>query len=169
MTDLPFSALMEALAREDPLAGETTRLAALLQDARALAAALKLLIADAELELAARMESDHVVVPGVGVLVRGYDERSQWRDEHSSELLRTDITEAIAKRLALDIGTGEVDQVKVNIAREALRVAWDVIPSFSSVKRPAGRLGIHIDDYRTITKVARVTIETDAWDREGIE
>lgn len=113
-----------------------------------------------ELALAERMETDDVPVEGVGMLHRTEAKRSSWRYGHSADQMREDLAVAVATNVALDVGTGEVDPMKRNIALHAIRTAYDAIPSFSNLK-VAGRerLGLKISDYRSYDTYYRVTLE----------
>jgi hypothetical protein len=112
-----------------------------------------------EMELAARLETDITALPGVGVVRRGYTRRSEWRDAHSSADLRADVGTAIAQHVALDVGTGEIDPLRRNIAKATVDAMYEVLPSFSSVKAPAKKYGIQIGDYRRFTDQPVVTVD----------
>ena len=89
----------------------------------------------------------------------------QWRDGDAGRRMREDLAAAVASEVALDVATGEVDPMKRNVALAALRVAYEAIPSFSSLKQ-AGRerLKLRISDYRTYTNFYSVKLE-----RAGVE
>lgn len=113
-----------------------------------------------ELSLAERMETDEVPIPGVGLLKRSRASRSVWKFEHSAQQMREDLAKCVANEVALDVATGEFDEMKRNVVLAAMRVAYDAIPSFSNLK-VAGqrRLNIHIWDYRETEYYNRVTLE----------
>ena len=158
-----MSALTSAVAAwidlDDPTEEETAELARRLRDANALAAACKRAAEMLSLELAARVEADVTPVPGVGIIHRGYSRRSEWHDRNSSADLRRDVGEAVCRGVALDVETGELDSRRRNIARATVQALYDIIPSFSSVKQPARRYGINIDDYRRYSDVVVVTVD----------
>ena len=153
-----------ALAQEsDVTDGELVDLARRLATANAAMACLKSIAEALTMELAARVESETTTVEGFGLIERGYSRRSAWAQSDSADLLRHDLGEAVVAKVALDLATGELDPVKRNIARAAVSELWEVLPAFSSLKRGAHRLGIHIDEYRTFSDVpvVRVRLEGD--------
>jgi hypothetical protein len=130
---------------EGPLFDRTVRLdralglIELLQDA----------IRDIELSLIDSMEEDELVVPGIGALKREEKVTWTWRDGDAGRRMREDLATAVAAEVALDVATGELDPMKRNVALAALRVAYEAIPSFSSLKQTGRtRLGLDIGDYR---------------------
>lgn len=113
-----------------------------------------------ELTLAERMEADEVPVEGVGLLKRARATRSSWKYEDSAEKMREDLANRVAEEVSLDVATGEYDEMKRNVARAAMRAAYEAIPSFSNLKVSGQRrLNIHIWDYRTTDYYYRVTLE----------
>jgi len=114
---------------------------------------------EAELEddLVASMESDHTVVPGTGLVKRVERSSSTWRFDGAGERMRDDLVHAVANRVAVDVGTGEIDTVKRNIAAEAMRVAFTAIPAFTTLKRNS--LGLRNSDYRQYSNTYRISIE----------
>jgi len=160
-----MSALTDAVGQwidlPDPTEDETAVLAQRMRDADTLARLLKDARAALSDELAARLELDITSFPGIGVVHRGYTRRSEWRDENSSTDLRRAVGEAVTAGVALNIETGELDPRRRNIARATVQALYDIIPSFSSVKAPAKRYGIDIEDYRRWTEVAVVTVDTE--------
>ena len=144
----------------DPTDGSLDELAERYLAARALANEFTAIGDAIELELAARMETDEVPVRGVGVLVRGAEKRSAWRDKHASAEFRYQTGLAVVREIALDIATGELEPVKRNVAQATVDLMLDVIPAFSSVKARGRALGIHPDEYRTVSEVYRVTVDT---------
>jgi hypothetical protein len=113
-----------------------------------------------ETELADRMEADDVPIHGVGLLHRAPAWRSTWRTKDSGNQMREDLARAVATQVALDVATGDVDQMKRNVALHALRTAYEVIPSFSSLKvAGARRLGLDESDYRERSQYYTVKLE----------
>jgi len=108
------------------------------------------------------MVDDVVPVAGVGRLVREEKWSSTWRTGNSSQQMRDDLATAVATSVATDVATGDIDQMRRNIALQALRVAYRAIPSFSSLNK-AGReeLGLHIDDYRSSSSHYKVTLQPE--------
>jgi len=113
-----------------------------------------------QLTLADSMESDEEVTP-VGVLRRHEKERSTWRFPEAGRQMREDLAAAVAHEVALDVGTGEVDPVKRNVALHALRTAYEAIPSFSSLKVTGlKRFRLRLEDYRSKETYYSVSLET---------
>lgn len=113
-----------------------------------------------EQSLIESMEADDVPVAGVGMLRRGEVTRSTWRYDGASEQMRDDLARAVATHIATDIATGEIDQLKRNIALHTMRAAYSAIPQFSSLKQAARRtFGLTLGDYRQYDTVYKVTIE----------
>jgi hypothetical protein len=133
-----------------------------LDRALALMQMLKEGIRDIELSLIDSMEEDEVIVTGVGKLVRSRASSAVWKDKESSKRLRDDLAAAVAQEIALDVATGEMDPMKRNVALATLRLAYEAIPSFATVK-VAGRdrLGIDIFDYRVYTSYHTVSLITE--------
>ena len=115
-----------------------------------------------ELTLVDSMEGDTAVVPHVGVVRREEKVSSAWNSQHASARLRDDLTQAVANSIATDIGTGDIDPMKRNIARATMNLALQAIPAFSSLNK-AGRerLGLHIGDYRTYATHYKIAIEAE--------
>ena len=120
---------------------------------------------DIEEALAASMENDIVELPGVGRALRSETHTSTWRTDSASEQMRDDLARAVANSVSTDIATGEIDPMKRNVATATMRLAYEVIPSFSSLKQ-AGRkrLGLQIGDYRSYDTRYAVKIE-EGWDQ----
>lgn len=164
----PGTVVLTALAELRPMAPDTwtdgpiferavrldriNSLVALLLDARE----------QIEESLIPSMVDDVVPVAGVGRLVREEKWSSTWRTGNSSQQMRDDLAAAVATSVALDVATGDIDQMKRNVALAALRVAYRAIPSFSSLNK-AGReeLGLHIGDYRASNSYYRVTLQPE--------
>jgi ribosomal protein S12 methylthiotransferase accessory factor YcaO len=113
-----------------------------------------------ELALAERMETDDMPVEGVGVLHRTEAHRSSWKHAHSSQQMREDLATAVATHVAVDVGTGDIDPVKCNIARHAVELAYEAIPSFTTLKVVGrDRLGLKMGDYRSYDHYYKVNLE----------
>lgn len=140
--------------------GTTLDLAIRLDRVSSLQALLAAARAEIETDLADRMEADEIPVPGVGVLKRTPAKREAWRFAHSSDQMREDLALAVASAVALDVASGELDQMKRNVALAAVRAAYEVIPSFSSLKT-AGRkrFNLRLEDYRTSDEYYKVALE----------
>jgi len=140
---------------EGPVFDRTVRL----DRATALIEMLQDCVRDIELSLIDSMEEDEMTFPGIGQLKREEKSTSTWRDGDAGRRMREDLASAVAAEVALDVATGELDPMKRNVAMAALRVAYDAIPSFSSLKT-AGRqrLGLDIGDYRRVSTYYTVTL-----------
>lgn len=156
---MPVQPLIEVLSLDDPTDGSLADLAVRLRVLRESRKPLSDLEAALELEVMARMEEDTMELPGVGRARRFKRESSTWRDTHSSAAMRADIRSAIARRVALDRISGEVNQLYENVALQTMELAWDVIPAFSSFKAAGRKLGLDIEDYRIVSEVDAVAIE----------
>jgi hypothetical protein len=109
--------------------------------------------------IAADMEADLVEVPGIGVLQRDKATSSTWRFKGANDQMREDLANAVARDIATDEATGEIDPMKRNIALAALRIAYEAIPSFSSInKAGARRLGLYVSDYREFSERDKVKL-----------
>ena len=146
---------------EDCIDGDTPELARRYRLALEAGAALRQLVDDLSDELAARMEADQVRVPGVGMLERKRERRSTWPHEHSSVEFRKAVGDTAVNRIALDVGTGELDPVRRNIGRAVVDLLWEYVPSFSSVKAAGKRDGIDVDQFRTTSYVERVELSLE--------
>jgi hypothetical protein len=146
---------------EDCIDGDTPELARRYRLALEAGAALRQLVDDLSDELAARMEADQVRVPGVGMLERKRERRSTWLHEHSSVEFRKAVGDTAVNRIALDVGTGELDPVRRNIGRAVVDLLWEYVPSFSSVKAAGKRDGIDVDQFRTTSYVERVELSLE--------
>lgn len=118
------------------------------------------LIEAIETDVAGRMERDTADLGPFGLMRRSMVTSSTWRDESAAERMRDDLAVAVAQQVAIDVGTGEIDPVKRNVAMATMRAAYEAIPSFSTLKQ-AGRtrLGLHIGDYRSYFDRYRVVVE----------
>ena len=153
------AAVGEYIGVDDPTDVDLPELARRLQQSKALAARLKDLTDALELEIAARVEQDITVVPGVGIVRRGYTRRSQWRDSDSASILREDIGHAVTTTVARDNATGEIDPFKRNVARATVDAMYEILPAFYSIKAGAKKYGLRIGEYRTYSDVAVVNVD----------
>ena len=156
---------LRSLPPDDWLEGPLTDRAIRLDRLLALTAQLRKIQDWLELNLAEDMEDDTVVTP-VGTLRRTPVNRSAWANSGSGERMRDDLAHAVAADIAMDVGTGELDPIKRNVALAALRAAYDAIPSFSEIK-VAGRkrFKLRMEDYRTYSTHYTVQIEGAPDDR----
>jgi hypothetical protein len=140
--------------------GHISELALRLDRVKALAEKLTEIRAWLEIDLADRMEADEVRVPGIGRLVRTKFTSSGWKYDGAGEQLRNDLANAVAVDVSMDIGSGEIDPIKRNIALAAIRAAYEAIPAFASLKAAGPkRFGVKISDYRNYAEVYRVNLE----------
>lgn len=113
-----------------------------------------------EMDIAAGMHEELEQVPGLGSVMRTEEMRSTWRADNSSAQMRDDVATAVANKLSTDMLTGEIDVNKRRFVLEAMRLAYEAIPAFTTLK-VLGRnnLGLRMDDYRTYDKVHRIKIQ----------
>lgn len=151
---------LRGIPEEDWWHGSVADLAHRLHRIRAMREFLHEMEQEIEENLAASMETDVIDIPGLGRSRRSETTRSTWADDSAAERLRDDLASAVAREVALDIATGEMDPMKRNVAMHTMRAAYEAIPSFSSVKT-AGRkrFGIAIGDYRSFDTGYTVKIE----------
>lgn len=153
-TALALSTLAElrGVNEEDWTHGTLTELGLRLHRLRAMQAFLQELIAEIEESAAADMETETMDIPGLGRLRREEKTSESWRAENSGAQMRDDLAVAVAQSVAMDNATGEIDPMKRNVAMAAMRLAYEAIPSFSTLKVAGrSRLGLHIGDYRSFT------------------
>ena len=163
-TALALSTLAELqdVPAEDWTHGTLTDLGLRLHRLRAMQAFLRELILDIEETVVADMETDTMDVPGVGRIRREETISSAWRTEGASEQMRDDLATAVAQSVAVDNASGEIDQMKRNVAMATMRLAYEAIPSFSTLKVAGrSRLGLHMGDYRSFDTAYKVRIEAD--------
>lgn len=118
---------------------------------------------DEELEeaLIPAMDTDIVGFPG-GRLHREETRRSTWTDGEAGERMRDDLAAAVARTIAMDNATGEIDSMKRMVALHTMRTAYEAIPSFSTLlKAGRTRLGLRLGDYRRYDTGYRITIDTE--------
>lgn len=116
-----------------------------------------------EVAIAEAMPENTMVEGGLRI-VRERANRSAWKDAHASERMRTDIEHLVASRLALDVGTGEVDAERRNIISHAIHeLLTDVLPAPSTMKAGARKYGLRLADYRDYSPgfTIRLTEATD--------
>jgi len=100
-----------------------------------------------ELALAEAMPESRMIEGGLRI-TRERAARSYWKDPDSSERMRAAIEASVSQRLALDVGTGEVDPVRRNLISYAIHELWEVLPAPSALKAGAKKYGLRISDYR---------------------
>ena len=133
----------------------------LLARLRRLASTVASIADEVEESLVGSMETEVVEVPGLLRMERTESRRSTWHDEASPSRMRDDLAGAVAIDVALDVGTGELDPVKRNIALATMRAAYEALPSFSSLKQAgARRFGLNIGNYRAFSTTYKVMVET---------
>jgi hypothetical protein len=114
-----------------------------------------------EVDLAESMPEDTMTTP-VGLLRRTEKVTSTWRDDAAGDRFREDLAHAVVIEVSMDIGSGEVDPIKRNIAAAALRKLYEVIPAISTVKSGAKRaIGIDIGDYRSFSRHYAVELQEE--------
>jgi len=151
---------LQAIPPDEWTDGDMTELALRLDRVVALRAHLEEVQHWVELSLVERMDSDEVIVPNVGRLRRSRSYRGAWRDSHAGERMRDDLAHAVARAVSVDVGTGDMDPVKRNIALHAIQTAYEAIPSFSSLKVTGQkRLGLDLMDYRSFDAYYSVKLE----------
>lgn len=119
-------------------------------------ALLDLAIKDMSDAMALKMDFELLDVPGYGWLKKVPTETSRWKDKNSSTDLREDIKSAVVASVAMDIGTGELDPVKRNIARATADRLMSILPQPNAVLKEGKNYGIDIRDYRDYTQTYRV-------------
>lgn len=94
-----------------------------------------------------RMESDEQNIAGVGSFARSTTNRKRNRYDDSADRMREALASAVARSVAFDVATGEIDPMKRNVARAAVELAVQHA-SVSGVKQSARQaLGIAPDDF----------------------
>lgn len=138
---------------EAPLDDLGRRLQAVLHIA-AKARALRDLI---EIALIEAMPEDSLRMGDV-TIVRERATRSSWR-EGGSVQMRKDIAAGLANELALDVGTGEVDEVRRNYMRNAIQEALSLINAPTGIKVPGReRLSLTMSTYKEYTEGYNVRV-----------
>ena len=157
---LAVMALLRGIPEDAWTDGPTDDVALRLHRLRVFISTLQFYADACEQTLIDSMEGDSMIARHVGQVRRVEKTSSTWIGEHASSRLRDDLTQAVANNVATDIATGGIDPMKRNIARAAMSLALEAIPSFSSLNK-AGRerLGLHLDDYRTFATHYRIVIE----------
>lgn len=140
---------------DGPLFDRTVRL----DRAKAMIEMLEEGIREIELSLIDSMEEDELTFPGIGQVKREEKWTSSWRDGDAGRRMREDLASAVAAEVSLDVATGEMDPMKRNVALAALRMAYEAIPSFSTLKTVGReRLGLRIGDYRRSSSYYTITL-----------
>lgn len=115
-----------------------------------------------EQQLVDAMPEDTMTVQFVGPVHRVERSGSAWKTKTSGEQMRSDLKRAVADSIAVDVATGDMDPMKRNVARATMDLAFEVIPSFSSLgKAGRERLGLHITDYRDFSTSYKIAIDAD--------
>jgi len=150
----------ELLALEDPSEGTLDELAQRVVEIEAAIELLRDLRAVVAADVLARMESDNVAVPYVGMLNRVPTSSSTWKDKRASNDFRKDVFEAIVDEVALDRVTGERDMLRANVARMVMREVDAALPAFTSLKAAGrDRLRIDVKQYREYSDDFKLVIE----------
>ena len=85
----------------------------------------------------------------------------------AARVAREDLAHAVATKVAIDIGTGEINQERRNIAKETIRVLSMYVPSISGTKGNAkSELNLNIDDYKSRQWRNTVKLEEGVQDHE---
>jgi hypothetical protein len=100
-----------------------------------------------ELTLAEAMPESRMSEGGLRI-VRERASRSYWKDASASERMKEDIEHQVATKLATDVATGEVDQMRRNVISHAIHELWAVLPAPSTLKAGARRFDLTLSDYR---------------------
>jgi len=151
--------LVELRSVPDWTTGDLLDRAVALSRLKEVVALCKEAMTELELSLAESMTEETMITP-VGLLRRTEKVTSTWKYDGAGDLFRDDLANAVVMRVAVDVGTGEMDPVKRNVAREALRVLYDVIPAISTVKSGAKRaIGIDVGDYRSFSRHYAVELQ----------
>ena len=165
--DTALRAALTTLAEQADTADDGTldEVAARYQAALHLGLVAKHIRDTCEESLNERMETDEVIIPNIGRFVRSRQLSSAtFIDKQSGPRFREDLAQAVASKVALDIGTGEINVERRNVAREAIRILSMYIPSIAGTKGKArDELGIDIDQYKNRSWRNTVKLE------EGIE
>ena len=171
MDDEPSRALAAALIEVRDITGDTwteghvSELALRLDRVKALAEKLDEIKTWLEIDLADRMDTEYLPIPGIGRLHKTESTSSGWKYDGAGDRMRDDLAQAVAKDLSMDIATGELDPMKRNVALAAIRAAYEAIPAFSSLKAAGPkRFGVHISDYRNYSTTYKVALEVGVVD-----
>jgi hypothetical protein len=154
-----MASIDELLAMPDFTEGTLAECAQRLRDARQARDALTEVVNMLEMELPARMESESVEVPNVGVLRKARVTTSTWSDENAAHDFRERVAQVAIEKIALNVATGELDPVVRNVGRAIVDKLWDYVPSFSTVKAQGKRDGIDVEEYRSFTHSTKVVID----------
>lgn len=157
---LAVLALLRGVPADDWLEGDHRDLAITLHRLRVLQGLAHERADEIQQQLVDSMETDDEIAPGLGVIHREETTSSRWKDKSAAEDLRQNLSTAVADTIARDVASGELDQMKRNVALATMRLALEAIPAFSSLNK-AGRerLGILISDYREYSTGYKISIE----------
>jgi microcystin-dependent protein len=150
----------------DPTEGTLAELAQRMYDAVRAKRAAQDLIDQLQIAIADAMEDDLVQLPHLPPLVRVPRKSTSWIDKDHATKFRDDTLDAIAREVARDNATGDLDPIKRNIARATLDIVTEALPAFSKLK-VAGekRLGIDPSAYRVTSESFVAKFEEE--DEEG--
>lgn len=119
-----------------------------------------------EVTLIDKMEEDTLSMGDVTV-VKEKATRSSWKPSGSARM-REDIAHNVAAKLALDIGTGEVDVGRRNIVEHAIKELWTIVPAFSNMKVDGReRYDLKISEYRDYSDGWNVRVIVNEEGAEG--
>lgn len=101
-----------------------------------------------------RLEEDQTNIAGLGQFARSTTSRKRNRYDDSADQMRSALSEAVARSVAFDVATGEIDPMKRNVARAAVDLAVQHA-SVSGLKQSARKaLGIAPDDFYEYQRTA---------------
>lgn len=118
--------------------------AELLKQLDAIAVVLNSIAGTVNDDLAATMDADEVEVPGVGYLVRESKSSKTWRYDGAREAMFEAARREIARRVATNPATGELDQPIMRAATEAFNEAFDAF-SFGADPKASFRRRLGLD------------------------
>lgn len=103
-----------------------------------------------------RLEDETTTIAGLGVFARTTTSRKRNRYDDSADRMRSALMEAVARSVAFDVATGEIDPIKRNIARAAVDLATQHA-SVSGLKQSARKaLDIAPDDFYEYQRTATI-------------
>src|SRR5262245_41277347 len=146
-----FMDTLRASTTQEWITGTPQQLSTRMAILRVVEALVKRAVRDVNDALVWTLESEKQYVLGFGTLMKTPRESTRWRTPDAGQAMRLDVGSAVVQSIAMDIGSGEIDREKQNIARETVNRLYDIIPAFSTVKAAGRRYGIDITDYREST------------------
>lgn len=103
-----------------------------------------------------RLEDDQTNIAGLGSFARTTTNRKRNRYEDSAERMRSALIESVARHIAFDVATGEIEPMKRNVARAAVDLATQHA-SLSSLKQSARKaLDLAPDDFYEYQRTATI-------------